>query len=245
MKSISKPKSIFKYVDFDTLKLIISDKTLKFSNPADFNDPFDCDVELIDFVFNEKVSSITKQEINYIERYLGKALDNSFKENMYKAAQVEKVRCSRVSCFSLKNDIVLMWSHYADKHNGVCLEFDNTIERPFKNLISDDISEGEVLYKSDERINYISEDRFVAIHKLFFNKSESWSHEKEYRMILTNNKAELQEFYPDFLKAIYFGIKVTDKQIGTFLKEFNDKELSHVRLFNAVKDNLSIKFNTI
>ncbi|WP_418537050.1 DUF2971 domain-containing protein, partial [Odoribacter laneus] len=39
------------------------------------------------------------------------------------------LRNSYVSCFSESNDNFLMWSHYASKHSGVCLEFtvkDNT-----------------------------------------------------------------------------------------------------------------------
>ena len=28
------------------------------------------------------------------------------------------------TCFSKRNDSILMWSHYADSHKGVCFEFD-------------------------------------------------------------------------------------------------------------------------
>ncbi|MBK6787723.1 MAG: DUF2971 domain-containing protein [Betaproteobacteria bacterium] len=30
----------------------------------------------------------------------------------------------RMLCFSAHNDILLMWSHYADAHRGICLIFD-------------------------------------------------------------------------------------------------------------------------
>lgn len=32
----------------------------------------------------------------------------------------------RISCFSKRYDSILMWSHYASSHEGVCIEFDET-----------------------------------------------------------------------------------------------------------------------
>jgi hypothetical protein len=43
LKEVQNQKIFYKYVDFKTgLNKIIKEQTLKFSNPEEFNDPFDC-----------------------------------------------------------------------------------------------------------------------------------------------------------------------------------------------------------
>ena len=49
---------IYKYIDFDTgINNILVCKSLKFTNPNEFNDPFDCDEELISLNITEKFLS--------------------------------------------------------------------------------------------------------------------------------------------------------------------------------------------
>lgn len=244
-----KPITIYKYASIDVLKIILKEQTLKFSCPTEFNDPFDCDVDLVAFNFKGNVNTKVVQEIEILKRifknnnqFVSNENNKSFWENVYRGAQIEKINSSRICCFSLQNDIVLMWSHYAEKHYGVCLEFDNSLKQRFKNLTDEDISEGHVAYEAYNKINYVAEDRLYAIFKLFLNKSESWSHEKEYRMILINNKPEIQKFIPKFLNAIYFGIKVPNEQIKYLINEFNSNEFEHLKFYKGYKDNLSIKF---
>jgi hypothetical protein len=244
-----KPSRIYKYAAFDISKIILTHQTLKFSAPSDFNDPFDCDIDLVDFDFNQPIAPQVAHEIELLKiQFKGskwfneKASDRNFWKEVYKGGQIEKIKSSRICCFSLENDITLMWSHYADKHNGICLEFDNSLEQRFVNLTSKDVSEGHVAYEAHERINYVAEDRHYGIYKLFLNKSESWSHEKEYRMITINNKPDIQKFYPRFLSAIYFGVKVTESQIHSFITEFGSAEFGHLKFYKGVKDKLKIKF---
>lgn len=170
------PDKIYKYVDIETLKIILTEHTLKFSSPDEFNDPFDCDVDLIDFDFDGNVNHLVEKEIKRIKELYRDNNDvarasETFWQDAYREAQKDKRNSCRISCFSLKNDTVLMWSHYADKHKGACLEFDNTLEKPFVNLSNEDISEGIVSYEAHKKINYMSEDRQSAVYKLFFNKS--------------------------------------------------------------------------
>lgn len=243
---------LYKYTAFDISKIILANQTLKFSAPSDFNDPFDCDIDLVDFDFDLPITPRVAHEIELLKsqfkdskQFKEKASDKTFWKEVYKGGQIEKIKSSRICCFSLQNDIILMWSHYADKHNGICLEFDNSLEQRFVNLTNKDISEGYVGYEAHERINYVSEDIRYGIYKLFLNKSESWSHEKEYRMISINNKPEIQQFYPHFLSAIYFGVRVTENQINSFIAEFNTNDFRHLKFYKGIKDKLSIKFISI
>lgn len=246
----TKPEKLYKYVSLDVLKIILKDHTLKFSAPSDFNDPFDCDIDLVDFDFADKTDPQVDQEINklkiqykYNQEFNSKVNDERFWNELYKGGQIQRIKSSRICCFSLQNDIVLMWSHYADKHNGVCLEFDNTLGNRFVDLADNDIAEGEVGYAAHEKINYVSMNRPYAFYKLFLSKAESWAHEREFRLILMNNKPEIQKFNPLFLTSIYFGIKFNEDQINLFLSKINLSEFEHLQFYRSTKKNLAIWFH--
>ena len=51
-EQLIQPSKIYKYVSLEVAKIILKDKTLKFSKPSTFNDPYDCDVNLVDFDFS-------------------------------------------------------------------------------------------------------------------------------------------------------------------------------------------------
>jgi len=251
--NFEKPKTIYKYCPLDTAELIIKSNSIKFSDPASFNDPFDCDVDLLEFKLQNKLDEQTVREIeiikNMYQNYPGfhdLIQKEGFIEKMYKEGQIDKVKSARVSCFSLINNNVLMWSHYADKHKGICLEFDSDLTSyGFTNLLEDDITVGPVGYTEYERINYLSSDRRFAVCKLFLCKSSTWSYEKEYRLITLNRKPELQKFKNSYLKSVYFGLNITSLEIENFIilcSEYNYKMLS---FFKAEKNGPKIIFNQI
>ena len=239
-------------MSLEVAKIIISENTLLFSKPSDFNDPFDCDVDIVDFNFNKLIDVKVADEIKYIKSvYSSQGKDNSifedknFLQRLFRNAQIAKINSFGICCFSLKYDIVLMWSHYADKHMGICLGFNNMLTGKFINLTEEDISEGQVEYKAREKINYVSENRYFAIRKLFLSKSKSWSHEKEYRMITLREKPKIQRFNPKFLSEVYFGLRVAEDQIRSFISLCSLNGLNHLKFYRASKHNLSIKFHQI
>jgi hypothetical protein len=240
-----KPERIYKYVSMEVAKVVLANKTLKFSKPSTFNDPYDCDVDLVDFNFNGNIHPRVLEEIDALKKTFGNYLESrpqAFWEMLYKEAQLEKINGMRISCFSLVNDNVLMWSHYA-KHDGVCLEFNNIVKKKFVNLIDEiDISEGVVGYNQKERINYLAEDRAFAIYQLYFCKSQSWEYEKEFRMILLNNKNEIQQFHEEFLIGVYFGINTTKAEIDSIVNLCDQVNLKHLQFYTARKEGLSLKF---
>ncbi len=210
-----RPEKIFKYVSAEICETIIKNQTIKFSNPEDFNDAFDCDVERFSFktpdTLNEhtiKEIQLLKQEFGHISEFNELIAEDGIWERMYKHAQIEKIKSARVSCFSLLHDNDAMWGLYANKHHGVCLEFDGALgESGFKNLNTSDVSEGLVGYDDDYNINYLQADRSYAVYKLFMCKKPVWSYEKEFRILTLGVKPEIQLFDTKFLTGIYFGIR--------------------------------------
>ena len=95
----------------------------------------------------------------------------------------------KVASFTEKNDNLTMWSHYADNHKGVCLEF--SIRRLDKKIFNEGIFpvryENELPNALDFLFNSLKSGKapsygvlslFCAMHKL-----DSWSYEEEWRSI--------------------------------------------------------------
>ena len=104
-------------------------------------------------------------------------------------------RFSTIACFSEDVKSILMWSHYADSHQGFALEYD------FRPTLSTKLLERGALYPvvySDDRYDaslYIGWELLhvlgfhpknpdiTAFSKVALHKSRVWEYEREWRMI--------------------------------------------------------------
>lgn len=141
---------------------------------------------------------------------------------------------ARITCFSRKNDSILMWSHYADSHTGVCFEIDE--ERSiFKKVDYSskrvNINLYEVVSRAlaydflNEEISY-SDIKFSNIMlKPLFTKSLEWSYEDEVRCALSDNETTIFGFFQCgnncFLKVniakIYIGVNAYGDNLNQLL----------------------------
>lgn len=206
------------------------------SNPKDFNDPYDCagcfDVEKAlgalycnnqDHENNYKIN-LTKKAIRSGKNYYDATLENlhllskedkrniiNFEKNIISNA-LEKMEHSlkentKISCFSETYNNILMWSHYADKHTGFCVEYDISnldIDHKFK------ISFSPVIYTKNpvDISNAILSKRLDIVRNILLtNKSSDWEYEKEWRFI-TNSSVDSKFTMPITPKAIYIGTKI-------------------------------------
>lgn len=116
----------------------------------------------------------------------------------------------------------LMWSHYANSHNGFCIEWD-------KNEINAD----KVTYKNTlptlHIIEYIESiwglcsttELAIKSWEALRVKLNEWEYEKEYRVRLSNEAKHLirydcedfalVEFQPEWIKSIIFGYRMPEK----------------------------------
>ncbi|MFK3891853.1 DUF2971 domain-containing protein [Sphingomonas sp. NPDC079357] len=100
---------------------------------------------------------------------------------------------------------VLMWSHYADEHRGICMEYDTSAVLhqhliPVSYNASRAISTNDVVrwkFKND-----FSAERRVR-ETYFYAKSNEWRYEKEWRDLDSVGSTEA----PYELTAIYFGLR--------------------------------------
>lgn len=235
------PVFFYKYSRVENVYKMLESKTLWFSSPKDFNDSFDCNVNLIDFIpseldivklINEKVDgnrSVRRKEIqkNKQNSYrIKKQISEQFQEIFYN---------SGVCCFSEVEDNMLMWSHYADNHKGICLKFKSTIAHVATMT-------AKVKYSENfEKVKYFSDDPY-SIYHLVFSKSDNWSYEKEIRAFIMIHNGKV-EFEIDNLEEIIFGCKIEKDEIENIKKIIDKFGYKHIKFKQAIKTNSSFKLN--
>jgi DUF2971 family protein len=123
-----------------------------------------------------------------------------------------------ISCFSTKVNSILMWSHYADKHSGFCLEYDPHDMFILENRTGNHEPWISPVYYVDHIPPYKHKNSLY----LAVTKTNDWKYESEYRMLLENADGPFSH-KPSLLKAVYFGIKSEEKNIKDFVGRNKDK----------------------
>lgn len=139
----------FKYTSASVSKIIFTNRTLRWSSPVLFNDPFDVHRELGPNVSPTSVLSVGAPfYLKRVAEALGIKLDPKtlaafldeltasipnppktlfgFEEAMSDIKQFRReIICKlRILCLSESSDVASMWAHYADNHRGVVLRFE-------------------------------------------------------------------------------------------------------------------------
>ncbi len=246
---------IYKFCSFEIAELIVSSRMLKFNNPKNFNDPFDCNIDLLQFDFSdccdevlfdieESKKNAKKSFENYPKEYVETSLKNiltdSYIESEYRRIQLKKIDKSSICCFSLDYMDTTMWSHYADKHKGICLVFALADTCPLENEIYwKRMSMSPVNYSNLKSVNYLK-SKEAAINNLFFTKSNDWNYENEWRMFILEENVKFIKFKPEFLKGVIFGVNVSEDEIIRFKKLFIHLDYGKMFFRKMIKDNLQM-----
>ena len=187
----------------------------------ELNDPFEGsfldDVKKIKFNYNESLSHLNEEEKEYLESQI---LEKRRKD--YLKIQNEYKKTYRVACFSQDNDSAPMWAFYGDEHEGICIEYDFHDEMKFREFCY------PIKYVDETNNNSITklliENKDLtnrSVQELFLKKYKSWNYEKEWRIVIQDEKADHifepkwndEKKFIDFLKpkAVYLGLKIEPK----------------------------------
>ena len=103
-----------------------------------------------------------------------------------------------VFCVSAKHDDILMWSHYADHHRGICLEFDGGGKFA---------AHAQPVRYSKERvpINPYRDSADTMLEKAMLTKSSHWAYESEWRLLSYRSGPSVVQFRPENLTGIVIG----------------------------------------
>lgn len=154
--------------------------------------------------------------------------------------------CKRVACFSEVNDSILMWSYYANKHKGVCLEYDPT-------LLDNGIEENQNLLNAIQKVQY-SETQYNNpkyfrsaddINNVFFTKALCWTHEQEWRFVLNDDIERIK--FP-CLTGAYMGARFSQEYNNTekekiYNKFFRSCIKRNIPIYDAFQDSEKYKIN--
>jgi hypothetical protein len=108
---------------------------------------------------------------------------------------------------------VLMWSHYACKHQGICIGFARTDQNQ---LGCDDVC-SPVTY-SDEypapKFSEILSGNGKLTEKLFYVKAREWAYEREWRLLCEQGGQHIDLSFP--ISQIILGCRCPDDRIARF-----------------------------
>lgn len=243
--------SLYHYQDFqpdlhaDRLADVLRNHRIYCSNPAHFNDPWDCkpyfDPALLDDPGNQKATAEsliatqrggshgdpTDERLRTDPAFLKNAIRRFSKD----IAEFIPKRWG-VYCLSPDPCLTLMWSHYSDNHKAICLEFGTAGSK----------------FSYARRVRYQTEYPPLMVHdrdsasQMLLTKSDVWAYEQEFRLIcprftdVKNSPLIMVGDYlpigPGDLKSIIIGCQGDDRTTAS-IKALVQEHAPHVAVRRA------------
>jgi Protein of unknown function (DUF2971). len=212
------PDTLYKYMPWPVdgknyTKEIFIKKKIHLSKPKDFNDPFEFKVN---FLPSAEVNEygVTPSQYEGFCQEASEEINGVHQENDW------------VTCMTKCPDNILMWSHYAAKHTGVCLE----LKMLTKEIMKVDYDKLYPTYDIGVSLqNDWSKKELSDYAKIRgARKSLLWSYEEEYRYVTmdTDNIVDGKKFIllKDFaeITGVICGCRMKDKtvlQVEDFLRK--------------------------
>lgn len=195
-------------IDKGRLRDILLKHRLHFARPRDFNDPFDPrpvyrlssrERFLYEYIRKARQSASSKEEADRRERELLRRDLSELVASVTRRQQEEIQNSYLVLSLTATRDPVLLWSHYADKHSGVCIHIKSEAV-PFGASIP-------VEYSADYPVILLPREDGPREHfkRVACTKALGWSYEEEFRLI------RLPEWY--------------DAKMRDLLSEWDDQQM--------------------
>jgi hypothetical protein len=125
----------------------------------------------------------------------------------------------------------LLWAHYANSHQGFCLEFDLERLLSYK-LESDEVLEVQYSSKPPKvtLVELVASDRGKEslLKKLVATKSVRWKYEEEVRICV--GKGGFREYDYRALTAIYFGVRCSRRLIRLAMRLLRGRGLTYYQM---------------
>lgn len=214
----------------------LENNELCFSSPTKFNDPYDSLADITYEGMKDEFSLFLPPCEKYKKEngtyYLNPGIYSQDKDNSH---PIELRKNLKICCFSKYQRSLLLWSHYADYHTGVCFGFEGkylgnegkdsflahnrkcySFDLETKMIFSDPIFY-EVKYQDSfpKQLNMVKTKKLTPLLDFVLTKQSDWRYEQEYRLIdLTTDDSlhKIHKFKKETLKEVILGIN-TDKKI--------------------------------
>jgi hypothetical protein len=226
----------YKYLPFDEGSLcVISEGTIKFTQPSKLNDPFDCspdfDVSSIEDYLKTRPDllrragealNLSSAELVKEEPAMIKRVETAAEEGAFSKPAVEQVGICSLTRDPLN---LLMWAHYACGHTGFVVEFDIPLvvtdvdSPPTKDRILEWLTPQVVEYQVTRPVANFFDDKDTMGKKQFLIKEKCWTYEQEERVIDYIRGHGIHKYdRPTILSSIIAGMNIGPKEYMALVK---------------------------
>ncbi len=217
------PKVLYKYRACDQYNAdILLCNQLRFSRPKSFNDPFDSRFRIVHEGTDEQrkafmLDGVARKHPDWSDEAKRKRVDELLSqpglfERTAEGQQLEYVEREldrmEVLCLSEKRDNILMWSHYAAQHTGICLGFD-----PEKWPLLKEYAKAVSYQDEYPLVNALSPNPEDRVRELVLIKSADWEYEAEWRVVRAATENQRYIFPPEALVEVVFGHRVAPRDM--------------------------------
>ncbi len=243
---------LYNYLPISSRSLgIIATGKIWYAKPKSFNDPFDCGMDLCDnLTIEEKIQvlHVKMKRQGWTEKMITEQLLHSLKTNgnlndtaakiIQKLTDLIHQNRDNIGILSLSRTCksVLMWSHYAAEHCGMCIEFTVSVSNSLH----------KIDYATDVPQNTLHDiyvKRDSKIISLLTTKQKHWLYEKEYRLVV--GRGDILNDIPGPITSIIFGLRTL--QSDELLTRKIASDLDGIRYKKCVREagKFSVKIEDI
>lgn len=216
------PENFYRYRNLCGLNRERTARLLKasvfyFSSPAQFNDPFDCKLYYKSIgsredlrrkhqaLYKKYQPELSRAERRQLARADVKRTDlNEFSRAMTQGLQ-QALNGVGVVCLSEFRDDVVLWSHYAAGHAGLCLGFQVAADASFFARAQ------PVCYADDyPSIDMLNDSPQKQVEAFILTKAKGWAYEHEWRIVDHDSGPGERAFQPTALCEVIFGARMTE-----------------------------------
>lgn len=209
-------RKLYKYRAFNERSLnMLRNEEIWAATPESFNDPFDCHLipgeskntsdlqhQLFQIFSDLYPPEEAKEQIREIkERNKNKPIKDIEDKNL--AKHFEEAKQMGVFSLSEKRDQILMWSHYADYHQGFCIEFHR--ENHKHNFLSHFMCRPVIYEREYPNLNRALD----ACEINLYTKALEWKYEAEWRLVFKEGGKLFQN--PSPITGIIFGLRMPEE----------------------------------
>lgn len=253
------PKKLYKYMPWKIDEKtgmnfafdVIEKNHVFLQKPSFFNDPFDCAVKL-------EMNGGIEAWFNYLcrvmewknKRHLTRIEKREFRKSVRRITAEDKEKYQSyhnkvltqpegVTCFTKSKDNILMWSHYANNHSGICLEYEYNYLGFYPQKIDYD--------EEYPQINILKEKPGDILNRMYLTKAKVWEYEEEYRFMRLSHDDKAEENYQSYpekaLTAVICGCRFRDFPDMDLLINALKKRTNPVSLYKIKVSNDNFKLN--
>jgi len=247
------PQPLYKYRVWDEpckeiqfQRRILTENEIYLASPDQFNDPFDTalpyqykEEDLTpDNIFKKLMEVGRKKwpnisEVDLHEKCFKQQNSGHFENGNYWKSEYEKFKNDNNKSFGIlsltsKRDNLLMWSHYANSHQGFCVGFD---QPALLDLIGGTI--GTMIYQNEFPKVGLFDDKVGQLVRILLTKSIEWKYEDECRIIKLHAARKIYKFPESALLEVILGYKM-DSSLKQTIIELTKAKFPRAKVFECV-----------